>query len=433
MSLKSNEKIDNYLKNICLRIKNKRVHTQIKEEYMAHIEQGKRNYIKAGLTEEEAVDKVLKEIGEENSIGDELNKVHKSSWDLIAIGITIMLIVIGILLNISWGFYIRPFFQSIIFLIIGIIVFSISIRIDYRKINKNSGILYCLGILVFLLIIRYGSNAYEGFYTGMPIEGLGISFLQLMSVLFIPAIVSIYNSKKIKLKSANIIYVLIGIIPLMAFACTGGLTGYMAYSITLLSIMFLTKIKKVYIGLTFIIEITTMLVFKIGFTVIYDFVYRVKELLEGSHQYLVIKNMDIACNPMLNYRGIALGLKNSVLFGKANNYNPDIAWSCAGRTLGYVVYRWGWVAGIVVIVIILALFYRIFKSALAVNNSFGKNLILSMLIFNFILTLWTILTAFNLLPETVGAQIIFINYGIINFVLMGVFINIYKGKTICKV
>ena len=48
MEVKGEENIIKYLESVCLKIKSKRAHSEIKEELYAHIEEKKKDYIKCG-------------------------------------------------------------------------------------------------------------------------------------------------------------------------------------------------------------------------------------------------------------------------------------------------------------------------------------------------------------------------------------------------
>lgn len=54
-----NNKINNYINNVCSFIKNKRVHEEIKLELQSHAQDLIDEYISYGITEEESINKAL--------------------------------------------------------------------------------------------------------------------------------------------------------------------------------------------------------------------------------------------------------------------------------------------------------------------------------------------------------------------------------------
>ncbi|MGL5352701.1 MAG: permease prefix domain 1-containing protein, partial [Clostridium sp.] len=89
--------VDNYINNVCGLIKNKRVHKNIKEELLDHIEEIIEDSIEGGKSEEEAINYALEQMGAFDVVGSSLNKVHKAAPDWILIAMTSILISFGVL------------------------------------------------------------------------------------------------------------------------------------------------------------------------------------------------------------------------------------------------------------------------------------------------------------------------------------------------
>ena len=75
MSKIENNKINEYLNNVCKLIKNKKVHNEIKEELLDHINDIIEDYLEIGMSLDVATDKALIQIGDAKVIGHDLNNI----------------------------------------------------------------------------------------------------------------------------------------------------------------------------------------------------------------------------------------------------------------------------------------------------------------------------------------------------------------------
>ena len=97
MSKIENCKVNKYINDVCKLIKNKKVHPEIKEELLSHINDIIEDYLEIGLSLDDATDKALIQMGNSEVIGHDLNKAHKSNSDWILLITTIALLSFGFL------------------------------------------------------------------------------------------------------------------------------------------------------------------------------------------------------------------------------------------------------------------------------------------------------------------------------------------------
>ncbi|MGL5084644.1 MAG: permease prefix domain 1-containing protein, partial [Clostridium sp.] len=95
--------VDDYINNVCGLIKNKKVHKNIKEELIDHIEEIVEDSIESGKSEEEAINYALEQMGAFDVVGSSLNKVHKAAPDWILIVMTSIFISLGVLILVVMG------------------------------------------------------------------------------------------------------------------------------------------------------------------------------------------------------------------------------------------------------------------------------------------------------------------------------------------
>ena len=137
MSSIINRKVNSYVEEICGLIKNKRVHEGVKDEIISHIEELMKDYIDVGLSEDEAVDKAIKQMGSAEVVGKDLNKIHKAAPDWLLIGMTGTFILIGFLLlnfmqknNMVSNNYINMISNMAIYGAGGVLISLILLRVD---------------------------------------------------------------------------------------------------------------------------------------------------------------------------------------------------------------------------------------------------------------------------------------------------------------
>lgn len=154
MNLNNNPNVKSYLDEVCSEIKNKRVHAEIKEELLCHIEEITLNYIDSGINEEEALNKAISQMGSPITIGTELNKVHKCKADWKLLSLTLMLVTIGILSLYLIGIQNNnPAFlkKALIFNFIGFVILYISSFLGYRKLKLHSKGIYSVTLILLIL------------------------------------------------------------------------------------------------------------------------------------------------------------------------------------------------------------------------------------------------------------------------------------------
>ena len=69
--------IEKVLDDICRYVKYENAHADIRAEYLDHIETAQNEHIKNGMSEDEALDAAINDLGDIKQTGKYLNKIHK--------------------------------------------------------------------------------------------------------------------------------------------------------------------------------------------------------------------------------------------------------------------------------------------------------------------------------------------------------------------
>ena len=145
--------IKEFLNKICNEIKYKPIRKEISEEIQTHIEEIKQNNINNGMEEQIAEEKAIKEMGEAEEIGKQLNKIHRPKLDWKLLILIIILTTYGLIIAIlkekstNNNYIANTIFHIIIGLIIGIAIYFF----DYRKIKKYSNLIYIIATIIMIL------------------------------------------------------------------------------------------------------------------------------------------------------------------------------------------------------------------------------------------------------------------------------------------
>lgn len=174
--------IKNFLNTVCNEIKYKPIRKDIEEELELHIKDIKDDYIKSGMSEVEAEENAVKQMGEAQDIGKKLNKIHRPKLDwklLILVGILMGFGLIVSILKQTFmdGNYIG---KTIFYMLIGI---GLSIAIyffDYRKLKSYSNLIYLVASIIMILPML-----------GFGVVVCGLHYVKISVITFYPATVTI--------------------------------------------------------------------------------------------------------------------------------------------------------------------------------------------------------------------------------------------------
>lgn len=413
MEVKGEENIIKYLESVCLKIKSKRAHSQIKEELYAHIEEKKKDYIKCGDSEKIAEEKSLRDMGSSDILGEELNKVHKEKFNYRILITVAFLIITGIITMYSlrgnaYNYLGNEYFfinKMIIYTTLGIVAFLLISFFDYRKIKNKSVHLYILSIALFMVLLLFNRpiNDIKGWISIGPVT---VNIRDFAVNIFLISLVGIFKDIKWDTKKGMVYGLILSLIPLgFLMILKYSLGATIVYTVTLIFLLYIsTKNRKLTFGLMFIFIIALVLIYNQNN---YDnYLHNIiKELLESSV-----------------FIGQGTGIDLNVI---PNNISDFI--------IASLIYSFGWSFGVLVLCLVLFLIIYMFKVSGKICDIYGKRLIIvisSIFACQYVLGF---LYNFGIL-NFYSVSIPFISYGgsniIISFLGIGIIMNIYKGKSL---
>ncbi len=206
-----------FLNNVCEKIKYKPIRNEISEELKNHIEEQKEAFVQSGIEENVAEEKAIENMGNAEELGKKLNKIHRPKLDWKLVLLILTLIVFGALVNIiriktylsvNELDIINGYSQAynyILALIIGIVLSLLIYFIDYRKLSKYSMIFYILATLSMVMpyIFGVGLNGRLHLRLGYVTVSPTVLAIPLYVIAFIGFIYKVNKENKIKITMKN--------------------------------------------------------------------------------------------------------------------------------------------------------------------------------------------------------------------------------------
>ncbi|MGL4452821.1 MAG: FtsW/RodA/SpoVE family cell cycle protein [Sarcina sp.] len=412
-----NQKTNNYLNEICAKVKNKAVHPEIKKELESHINELALYYQKQGNSEEKSIELALKNLGDTKKLGDDLNKVHRKTFDFRLFITIIVLVFIGLVGSFSFNtpsiFHNSTsplsnpyFFKNLIWVVIGGIAFIIGYLLKFKTLKKLSIPMYILGVVLYIL---YLFNPYTGHgqYYGFVLGPLSLSLLPLLPLLFLFGISGIYSKLNFKNKKYIIITLILGLAPLTCMSYTlKFIPMFIYYSLAFLIIMYIYSKNLKIIAISFILEIIIFCATSIS-----------------GLKALIHSNLG---SPNLVHQILA----TSKFIGKSS---LSMTYINLSYSLTSAIAYFGFAFGILIVLILAYFIFRLIKLSLSINNVYGKSLSFAITSILAIETIWGVLMNLGIIPYA-GVTIPFITYSgsffMFGLFILGLLLNIYKLKTL---
>ncbi|ADL53191.1 FtsW/RodA/SpoVE family cell cycle protein [Clostridium cellulovorans] len=421
-----NEKINHYLEEVCLLVRNKKVHENIKEELFNHIDEIVEEFIAQGKEEESAIDEAILQMGDPKVIGKSLSKVHKATPDWILLAITVLFVLFGFFTSrfIENTVFSHPFGPTFIgrilpHAIIGSIVTFVMLKIDYRSLKKHSKKMYIVSILISLLkLITYGYLI--GNKNWICVFPLYFDVFYISSFVLILSLAGIYSNYKWTSIKEIIKGFVLGFGPCFIFLTIPNFGLLVTYTIAVLTLMILSGLKPKYI----IMESGLLIAFSVLCFINKQYrLTRLAAFLNPSEYPYGAGWFYIRLNSVRNSSGLfghRTGFKDGMLPEYYSNF-----------ILTYIIYSFGWIVGIVLIATVLAFIVRIGFISMKTKDNYGKLLVSGFCSLFFVQFFINILMNLSLFPA-LSISLPFINLRtdglIINIMSVALITSVYKWR-----
>ncbi len=417
-------RISEFLKTVCEQVRWKKAHNIISEELENHITDQKDAYIAAGIDEEKAMTKAIKEMGDPVLIGSELDRTHqpKIEWSVVLLTGLVLLIgfairrVIAFDLDLAWLGR-----NSIISAILGLGFMVLVYHLDFTILGR-----YPKAIYFALLVLTIGTIAFSPAVNGRYF------YAQFILLLFPTAFAGILYNMRTKGYLGIILSGIFLAVPAFIGLVAAGFPIVVVYSLACLILLTFAiangwfNVKRVYGMLLFYIPtiITTMIV---GMVTIVNNPYRLRRLnsfFDPSFDplgagYIGTITREMLAKARFLGRG-QFGIDQGMMLPNAST----------DFVVTYLIHRVGWMPVIVLMALLLSFIVRSLVLCSGQKSVLGKLVSASVLItFTMQIVLYV---AFNLGFQLVSPLTLpMISHSgtatVINMILIGVMLSVFKS------
>ena len=420
------DKIARYIDEVCKQIASKEVHPAIRLELEGHFAEKIADYRDAGYTKEAATAQAIAEMGDPVSIGRQLHETHKPRMEWSIVAMIAVLLGVGLLTMFSLQTAIgneKLVEQKWIGMLIGSALFLLVLFSDYSKLKKYSRGLYW-GTLALLMVTMFQGHSIAGTIY-LDLRFMTVPFVELSVFLFAIAMTGIFSAYNWSDRYAawKAFAYFLPFYVVLAFNQQLFATILLVTTFPLLLLASSAKRRTRFI-------ILGLMVACIGGN-FYFFAdqYTLDWLLTPIHPYDQNGN-EYLDSLMLKELRSSAGLWGH---GFGSHPTPEIANYQTDYVFSYVIYCFGWIAGVTLFIIGLLLTSRMIRAIKQVKDAYGSMLLAGIASLVFLPYFWAMLMAMGLLP-LLSLNLPFISHGntylILNMALMGLALNIYRRKDI---
>ncbi|MGG7079160.1 FtsW/RodA/SpoVE family cell cycle protein [Clostridium sardiniense] len=427
MNIENNKLVNDYLDNVCSNIKNTRMHNEIRAELLCHIEDRFLSNLDKGSDEEGAIENAVTIMGDYRKVGEDLNKIHKPSIEWGILISTLLILSIGLVSLTFTSNYldVRELYinKSIIFSFIGIVSLFLCSSFNYIKLKVSSKKIYIISILLLLLCL-FSGTVVGGSRSFLVLGSFSINILELSPILILISLCNLVKEfKKCTTKMDFLEVYTLCFMPLILMIAFRSISCIAIYFIGVCAILKTKKYKNKYILIPIFV---CFLLFLLALNS-----YRIERLTSFLNPYLDPQGSTYI------YNQIQTALHNSVLIGEANNFIPNLIPEAHSDFIFiFIIYRFGYLAGATTISLCGFLLFKISKILMKVKNTYNKSLVIILLTTLCIKFIYSILMNLGMAPH-IPISIPFLSYGgtsgIINLMLIGLILNIYKIRNLSNI
>lgn len=428
MGINMNNQVKEYISSVCSEIKNREIHEEIKLELENHIEEIAEDYLLQGITEDEAIDRAISQMGDAGIVGRQLNKIHKPrpEWGILVLallfagtGLLSMYFIesSGALFN-SQGVIFK---KTLFFNLVGIGGATLLYFFDYRKIQPFSKHIYIGTLLVLILTLFNG-----GVINGMKYWTLGplrINVADISPFLFAFSLAGIFDKWDWKNTKNIIVGLFLLLIPIILMFAYPSLSSAAVYSAVFIVLMAASGVKLRYV-LSIVFSGICMFLFLILTGPAYRF-QRFFAFINPGKDPLGSGYVNMQIYKLIHSTGL-LGHGMTFKRGLLPEAHTDFIFT-------YIIYTFGWLAGITLMALFITFILRITSMAKTVKNNYGRLLSVSFAAIFAVQILWNVLMTLGLAPLA-GVGLPFISYGgsqfLLNMCAIGIISSIYRRKNV---
>ncbi|MZP31045.1 FtsW/RodA/SpoVE family cell cycle protein [Heliobacterium undosum] len=430
MMLEKHAGVAAYLDAVCAHIRCREVHEQIRMEFLSHIEAVVEEEVAGGQSEQAAIEKALRQMGDAAVVGRQLHKAHRprTEWGLVALVSLILGIGLltlhsiqaqGLLENFT---AVLPFQRTLVWLFIGLAAAVGLYFYDYRKLRKRSAFLYGAVVMVLTTLHFTGTGYYGKMY--LILGPFQIDFSGISPYLLTVALAGLFCQWKWDAVGFGKALGLLTL-PLALYFFNRDEGSFLLYLVAFLVLMALSGARRSQ-WVSFIAGIGAFA----GFVIFSD----------PRYPQVFFSFLNPAADPQgAGWLHVRLQETIATAGWWGHGFTFSALWLPEIHTdfiFPYMLYTFGWAFGALLLTAVMLLIYRMVSAARMIKDPFGRHLILGFTGLIGFALLWNILCGSGLTPG-IYISLPFISYGgsqlLINLAATGLVLSVFRRKDLIRV
>jgi cell division protein FtsW (lipid II flippase) len=410
---------ERFLQEVLHYIKSKEAKEHVLKELSYHMKQAKVEMVSKGLSESEAEEKSVMQMGSPTELGQHFNKIYRPKMDWILLGLFLITIMMGLLptLNVQDQYAENFLLKQTIYMVMGTAVALIVMFVDYRKMEKLTWF-FLSSSLFILLALNFFPNVILNGVKYFRVAGLtfgGTTVLPLLLMFW-----ACYLSKK---KPKLLVILGIYLFTMLLYMGLPDMITQIIYSVLILALFFGSALKRKIIYSTIGTCFGLMAIFILIF-LHHAPEYQMRRILG------FLRPEDYADNAGYIYLKVKELITGGGWFGNQKHpiYMVEMTTDLA---FANITYYFGWIiAGFLVIILSLLLVRMVMISG-QIQDRFGKQLMVGVCALFSTQFVYNIGMVLGFLP-IISMSLPFISYGmtptLLNSFLIGLALSVYRRK-----
>lgn len=428
------EVINEYVRDVCAKVKAVEMHRDIREEIGNHVDELAEELMveSPGMDREEAIRAAVKQMGDPVDVGTRLNRIHrpKTDWSLVALLAAVLGIALlamysadqSLMLR-SSGYPFHLFAKKAIYICIGV-VFLLGLRLfDYRKLLNYTRIVYWVMIALMAITVMTGQQV-NGASRYLEVFNFPIDVISLSPFVLVVTLCGILTRRDhggkwwvqwaIYVLPPLFIYTLVPDVTIMTFFF---IVAYSLFTLTYKSWM-----VRIVLPIVHFIGVLMMPTSYKSYLLkrLYDYLHPYEDPKGAS--YMVVQSLKT--------------IREAGWFGHGiGRFNTSLPYIYSDMLYTYIIYSLGWIAGIVVAWVVAVFMIRIVNAAKIVSDPYGKQIILGLGALFGLKFIWSIAMSLGWLP-IVSVQLPFFGFGglgtIVDIAVIGFIMGVYRRKDMIR-
>ncbi|MFD1677943.1 FtsW/RodA/SpoVE family cell cycle protein [Alicyclobacillus fodiniaquatilis] len=428
-------KLNAFMAEVCSYIKWADVHDEVVLELRGHVEDRIEDYVNRGLPYSDALDKALKDMGAPAEIGRGLHRVHRPQTDWLFI--CMMGVYVGIALitmfSISGGtanavnlsLYQGMFSRKLLWTGLGLGMMIGATLFDYRRLRAYSVYLWW-GIMLLMMYTMIYCHRF-GTIGKINLGGVSVDVFGFAPFLLLIAITGMVARLRLHRRNDFLMFTALCAIPMYPFLKNGMPASGLEYSIGLIALLLATpalrKHRGIIVGAVAVVIVCLLAPFTSDISAMRLKAYLHPQLYAHTAAYQYVQGRQ--------------ALRDAGFWGHGLHASlPLLPGIQDEMVFNYAVYAFGWIGGISIVALALALLVRLVWMTTKTTDVYGTQLVVVVGVMLGIQFIYPVLMAFGVVPMVSVSFPMFGTDGcvtVVEFACLGVIMSIYRRRHIVRV